>query len=494
MSFKEVKELRISGHLPEALEMAKEDLEKDPDNLWNKRSISWVYYAYLKHYQETNNLDAYIKTIKDINQLELPETEKMLFDSIAWSMGKLLFNYSGITPYHLDVLFDHIQAMYFSKPGDAYSFLIKAFKKQAKNWNRFYDLFVWWGADHFQKKDFEQFVTEDGKKLMANAEGIYIAVASELLTPPVDRTKIEQFIPVIAALTKTHPEMQYPVYYYAKLLLELGNKKKFLTTFIPFARKKKRDFWVWDLLSEAFDSGSDEYMSCLCRSLSCGAPDKFTLNVREKLAILLENKEIFSEAKFEYKKVLVTRQKEGWILKDKHHGWQKKPWWNNTIETKSNRKLYDANTDVAESLLYTDMPEEIIVIEKVNKDKSVLNFVVSKEKSGFASYRNLKVKPEVGGIYKVRFDKKEDTKSNFYKILSIRLSNAQPQSDIYREVNGVVKIKEGNSFGFVNNVFIPPQILTTYKLKNGNSIKGVALQTYNSKRKAWGWNIIKINK
>jgi len=49
MSFKEIKELRQAGKLEEALQMANQALETDPDNIWNKRAIAWVYYDYIKN-------------------------------------------------------------------------------------------------------------------------------------------------------------------------------------------------------------------------------------------------------------------------------------------------------------------------------------------------------------------------------------------------------------------------------------------------------------
>ena len=42
MSFKEIKELRQAGKLEEALQMANQALETDPDNIWNKRSVPIV--------------------------------------------------------------------------------------------------------------------------------------------------------------------------------------------------------------------------------------------------------------------------------------------------------------------------------------------------------------------------------------------------------------------------------------------------------------------
>lgn len=41
MSFKEITQLRKEGKLEEALTFAQEDYNKEPENIWNKRSLSW---------------------------------------------------------------------------------------------------------------------------------------------------------------------------------------------------------------------------------------------------------------------------------------------------------------------------------------------------------------------------------------------------------------------------------------------------------------------
>jgi|TARA_B110000908_G_C10196333_1_gene423109 protein involved in temperature-dependent protein secretion len=52
MPAKEIKELRKSGKLREALTMAQDELQADPTNIWAKRNISWVYYDELKIWEQ----------------------------------------------------------------------------------------------------------------------------------------------------------------------------------------------------------------------------------------------------------------------------------------------------------------------------------------------------------------------------------------------------------------------------------------------------------
>ena len=77
MPAKEIKELRQSGKLDEALLLAQSELDSSPDNIWAKRNISWVYYEYLKQNNSPEQIDVFIHWLNEIEKLQLPsETEK----------------------------------------------------------------------------------------------------------------------------------------------------------------------------------------------------------------------------------------------------------------------------------------------------------------------------------------------------------------------------------------------------------------------------------
>jgi hypothetical protein len=492
MSFKEVNILRKSGDIKEAFQMATADLQNEPDNIWCKRAMGWVYYEFVKKAVENKDYDEFITQVENINNLNLPPDDTMLYDSIAWQIGKILYA-TMPSEIFLNKLFDIIQNYTFTYPSDSYSYMLKAFNKHAKEWNRFLDFMNWCGLSNFKEDDYVEFITDKGIKLPSTVESIYISISKKLLTPPIIKANIKQFIPEIARVSNSYKNMQYPPYYYAKLLLTLGDNEHFLEAFLPFARKKQKDFWVWDLLSENYDLNSDEYFSCLCKSMSCGAHDNFTNNVREKLAMILIAKKKYPEAKFELSTIIKTRNNEGWVLQPKHTNWQKYSWWNDSNSTSNNFNLYKNNLDIAEALLFSDTPEELIVIQRLNEDKTVLHFIASKEKYGLLHYGKFRVTPKVGKVYALRFkENNNQQKSSFYKIYSIVPSNKAASDEIYKQIEGHISIRPGNSFGFIDNIFVSQQIINQYQLNDSDLITAIAIQSYNTKRKAWGWNVVSI--
>jgi tetratricopeptide (TPR) repeat protein len=147
MSFKEIKELRQAGKLDEALQMANQALESEPENIWNKRAAAWVYYDFLKQHTQLESYDSFKEYLIKIKELQLPQDEKMVFDNCAYQIGKLVsklttsnFKSSSAEISLVDLLggiqkkktelFQIISHFAFTKPSAGYSFIYKAFNKE----------------------------------------------------------------------------------------------------------------------------------------------------------------------------------------------------------------------------------------------------------------------------------------------------------------------------------------------------------------------------
>src|SRR5690554_5466070 len=112
----EIKALRQAGKLDEALAMAQEELNTNPENIWGKRNISWVYYEYLKKYAHEVNFDGFIENLIKIKELNLPEQDVMIFDNSAFQVGSMLFKIQNSEPIDyskINQIFDIIRDFHF---------------------------------------------------------------------------------------------------------------------------------------------------------------------------------------------------------------------------------------------------------------------------------------------------------------------------------------------------------------------------------------------
>lgn len=501
MSFSEVKELRKSGNLDQALLKANEDLEVNPEDIWNKRSIAWVYYDYLKQNADPEKADVFIEYLQKLKDLNLPADENMVFDNVAFQVGKLVFalNKKDHFDNRVDQIFNLIKDMPFSKNSDSYSFLYKAFHKGYKNWHRYHEFAEWWDFSNFQPADYQS-EEYKGKKMMTLVEQAHIAYSKALLEGTdtnelgykvIDHEKIQAFIPKLDDLMDKHPEYKYPPFFKAKLLLKSGDKENVLSAFLPFAKSKRNDFWVWDLMADVFEEEDSRKLACLCKALSLPTPEDFLINTRQKMAGLLIKNEYYNEAKTEIEKIIATREGNEWKLPAQIQQWTEQDWYQSAAALENNQEFYKQHVKEAEELLFADVPEELIVVEFVNQNKKILNFVKDKETSGFFKYDGFIQSPQIGDLLKVRFN--GEPRDQFYKVLSIEKANSDAVSPAVKEFEGRIKILDNLNIGFVEDVFIEPRIIEDNQLEQGQKISGKAILSYNKKKEEWGWKAVNVN-
>lgn len=497
MPAKEIKELRVAGKLEEAYAMAKAELEADLSNVWGKRNLSWVLYAQLDEF--ASNLDAFIAKINEVKELDLPASEEMFFDNISIVIAKAarVITHEAILDLNkIHRLFDSVKELSLKRNSKWFSVLFNAMHKGMKESNRYIEFADWWDFKNFRPEDFQKDKLPTGKEMMAIAEQAYIAYAKHLLPKQTqqgeiifNKAKADAFLPVLSQIVEDYPQFQYPGYYNAKLLLALGDKDNMLAALLPFAKKKQNDFWVWDILSEAFSSDLDKVFACYCKALSCKSPEEMLVNLRQRMAGLLISKNLFNEAKTEIDLLVASRTTHGFKIPNEVTNWQSKEWYKNAVAKKSNSDFYKQYIPVAESLLFSDTPEETVIVEFVNSDKKMLNFIASETKFGFFKYDRFFKEVKVGDSLKVRFQ--GGSNGGMHQLYTaIKVNDESFKKKFMKEVDGDIRISEGKSFGFLNDIFVHPSIVKKLNLTDGSNLKGFAIKSYNAEKKLWGWKLI----
>jgi len=495
MSFADVNALRKAGNLEQAFEMAQAELTADPENIWNKRSIAWVYFEQLKAAIHPDQFDTFMQVLTALSELNLPTEETMVMEQIAWQVGKMAFALQKADHVQfdkLDRLFQALTRLPFAKPSASYSFLLKAYQKSNKDWGQYPAFVAWWGFENLMPEDYLPDEMPDGKKSMALAEQVTIAYARKLIEGPIDKEKIEAFFPILDHIINEHPEYQYPPYFKGKLLLAIGDKENMFSAFLPFARKKQTEFWVWEQLGESFPHTDIRYAACLCRALMCRAEPQFLGKVRTKLTEWLLANEQPVEAKTEIEAIAAVYQAEGWRLPPAIQARNQEDWFQKTNALPDNRALYQQFQTPAEEILFGDLPEEVIVVDFVNRDKGALSFVSEVGSHGGLKYgkhlRNL----QIGDLLLVRFS--GESRDGMHRIFTIKPTLKETTSDLLRPFGGIVSIRSNQPFGFADQVFLEPEFVVKHRLSDGQPIKGDCMLSWNSKRNAMAWKAIRISK
>jgi hypothetical protein len=500
MPAKEIKELRQAGKLEDAYAMAKSELEADLSNIWGKRNLSWVLYAQLD--ELASNLDAFIAKINEVKELDLPASEEMFFENISIVISKaarVITHEATLDINKIHRLFDSIKELSLKRNSKWFNVLFNAMHKGMKESNRYIEFADWWDFKNFRPEDFQKEKMPNGKEVMAIAEQAYIAYAKHLLPKQTqhgeiifNKDKAEAFLPILSQIVEDYPQFQYPAYFNAKLLLALGDKDNMLESLLPFAKKKRNDFWVWEILAEAFSSDPEKVFACYCKALSCKSPDEMLVSLRQKMARLLIARKLYNEARTEIDLLVHARTEHGFKIPAEVTNWQAMDWYKTAVQSKSNFGFYKAYLPIAEALLFSDVPEESVIVEFVNTDKKILNFIATETKFGFFKYDRFFTDIKIGDTLKVRFQ--GGSNEGMHQLYTaIKDNNQDLKRQFIKELKGVTKIPLGKNFGFLDDVFIHPSIISKYKITDGMKITGHAIKSYNSEKKQWGWKLISIS-
>jgi hypothetical protein len=516
MPFKEIKELRQSGRLEEALSLALTELEEaslpspfrvvdesgnivsdaQRNQIWQKRALSWVYYDYLKKAATEDDSNAFLTQLQLISDLMLPESENMLYDSCAYQIGKEVFKLAKKQPIQLgtiDSIFDIIKAWSFTKPDEAYTFLFKAFHKCHTEWSHYLEFLDWWGVDNFRNEDYDQ-EEYNGKKIISLVEQAYIGYAKKLLELHAlgiaKEESILNFMETLDLTIKRRPDYTYLDYYKAKLILVTNSEENALEALIPFAKKKSREFWLWQLMAEAMQNDKDMLIACYCKALSLSTQEDFLVKLRQNFAQVLIDLRMYPEAKFEIDRLRHVRTDHEWKIPAIVQEWTNSAWYNSTNAVESNIDLYRRHKKQAEMLLHKDVASTAIAVEFVNSKKKVINFVHDSKLNGFFKYEGEIETPEVGEVLLVKF--KGDSKDNYYQIWSAERPKAEIDCPALKNFNGTVRSNSNQEFGFVESIFISPDLMISERLKGDEDVTGKAILAYNKLRETWGWKAIEI--
>jgi hypothetical protein len=497
MSFQAVKALRQAGKLEEALALAYQLLEAAPELRWNKLAAAWVHYDLLKQHAEAGDIAEGITQLRQLQALQLSSDEKMIFDQCAWQVRRLLSAWQkvpGENYTQVDDLFAILQTFHFTRPSEAYSVLYQGFHKILAPWSKHLEFADWWQFDHFRPEDY-QAQEFKGKKTMALVEQAYLAYAKKLLAGVQGsqrdgiHERIRDFLPRLDRLIQQHPEYQYPIYFKVKLHQALGDTANLVSVFLPFARQKRNDYWVWQLLADIHESAPDLQLACYCKALALKTPEEFLGKVRLSMAAVLLERQMYAEAKTEIEQLSNYYQSKGWKLPPQLVSWKTQDWYHRSTAHPHNQALYRQHAPLAEASLYEDIPEEIVAVAYVNAPKHILHFIKNQHQSGYFRYAGqLSESPRIGDVLAVRFQ--GEGKDNHYKTHTIRITQPPQPCAALKTFEGPLKILLPQNIGFVQDVFVEPAFLHKHKLVQGQHLSGKALLSFNPKKQKWGWKAV----
>lgn len=519
-SFQTVKVLRQTGDLRAAYNMARQLVEADPDNLWNRRALAWVYADRLKDAAaQPNSATRLIRGLQTATELAMPAEETIWREQVLWCVVKYMLRTApeNLPLVDLAGLVSLSRAFVPDAPCLVRSVWFRALLKHNKtenqgsqlDWLGLLDQFGW---DGFRPEDYQPDAapanpvavgpTRTGGALV---ERVCLATARQLLqTVPVFEAEVRPLAERLAALSNQYPDWTFVPYYRAKLLLTIGDRPEALRVFLPFARQKNgngpaNSFWVWSMLADLVEDDPtkpDLALSCLFRAVLPGTPETFLVKVRQQLAGRLIGQGRWAEARFQVEKLMKTRQQEGWKIPDAVNNWL------NDNRYTSVKAMAPAahEADAASAILWGDLPEAIAVVVSVDTTKQRAVLALDARTTVLLSYARFGgLNPSVGDALTIRYEPGVATPNEATKPPKLRVLRAEPTTQplpngLITLVTGPLRTVAGKAFGFVGHVLVPAEVLLAHSGLVDALVEVRAYAAWDERKNKSGWRGFSIEK
>lgn len=534
MSYREVNDLRKSGQLDEALEMANADLEKD-NSAWSYRALFWVLHDMCKQCLANDQKDQATELVEKLKEI-LPSMEAGQ-DSVAEKQvhfleqqlspftaiikqadqdsrdnstvvkafnnvkdivcndeiglddfqqrtaGWILYRYAKHqlekkATYNVKLALSLYLKLKVEKPSPLHSFILRMaveLETEFRNDFKFTTFLEMWGFDSFSAEDWEQFTTDDGRKLPCLVEKAIGRYCKELVD---DHIKLvpDEFIQLIEKAKNKFPRDGKLELNYARLLAARGETDQAINAYRTVTQKIPQAY-VWQEMA-ALISDREIKQAVLCKVITMQRDEQFLGDTRLLLAQQLIEDGNFTAAKFELDTYYRAKQEKGWSVKPPFRELAGRiP--TGTQATHDNKELYRSKLDALNVFMYPDAKTAVVAYNGktfTNKrGKQRAKIVASDGKSITIAPNRLPRRQQHRPYY--FYIMKYAMTERGIEPLSITPIDEEEGLKHFQFINDRVRIKtrpDGKRYGFVGNCYIHQNLLG--QVADGQQLKVLAIK------------------
>lgn len=136
--------------------------------------------------------------------------------------------------------------------------------------------------------------------------------------------------------------------------------------------------------------------------------------------------------------------------------------------------------------------EVIGVIDNINHEKKLYHFIVNRHVDGLIPFALAQARLHEGDAVVLKLASFSSKTGKRFRVLKVAQTDKQPETALLKAfICDDVRIS--GTVGFTEtDIFIPPFIVQKYHLSDGSSLSGVAILNFNSKKREWGWKVLKV--
>ncbi len=410
--------LRKEGRLAAALVLARELYDEQDGDVWVTRALGWCLHDSLKIAEQTGGVAEIAELIDEFDGLVIADDDVALHGArnnwrarmprkdggpslhtliqqakacsdagqrqqslklwrsavayfpdapqaaqgLGWELARTIKDVAAIDP-PLDGLVREYLGEYFrlkhvDRPSALHSIMLRRAADAVEQFPNFLRFLRWWDLTNLRPEDFQRYVPDGSDRSFDSLVERLLKAIHKAAQAESDVELLQWAADFFERTYCQFPQQEWFEYYYARLLLRTGNRKRAHDLIIPIVRRKRGEFWAWTAFADTFDTDAHwERRACLCRALLCRSQrESFLVNVHIKLAELLIEFGQYSEARFEVSRAAFLRESEGWTQSPNLAKWQQSDWYSAAPSRASNRALYEAHATEADALLFAGLP------------------------------------------------------------------------------------------------------------------------------------------
>lgn len=332
MTWASVQGLRKSGRFQEAIDLALQELAKDPGDLKMRNQLDWAFYGV-------------VKTL------------------VADVMAKLK---ASQPPAGSVINQIHQELRRFSKqpkrrPDNALSNIIRELSKIAPHFPPFLGFVRWVGIDGLVAGDW-QYSQRDDNRFPPIALGVARALAKWVKAfpdaSPEDVGLALDWVDRIRPLAEGDDAL-WLNWDKVFLLRRVHRHAEAAEILGSVLKAKRNEFWVWAEAARLYvEDQPDLALACACRALECGAEPKFTVNVHRELAQMLAERGDYSQASSEIATSIRIREEQGWGIDKELQALISSAWYDPSVPPGENPRDFYAHHSQDALILCFDTVEE----------------------------------------------------------------------------------------------------------------------------------------
>ncbi|RIV25591.1 hypothetical protein DYU11_09895 [Fibrisoma montanum] len=356
------------------------------------------------------------------------------------------------------------------------------------DWQGLFDALGWEGG--FRPEDEQPETFGDNQTARPLVEGLIQAVAKQLLANVlVPEGLVQPWLERLMDLTARHPDWHFLPYYHARLLQRLDRTGEAMAVYLPFARAKQREFWVWSLLAELVEPVHAG--ACYARALSCRTPDTFLVKVRQRAAAWLIDQQRWSDARAEIDWLLETRQAQGWPVPAEVADWTNADAYTQAVPSERG-SWYAALLPGADALLWADQPETVALVTGLDPTGSYCNVAIDAHTVGSFPCRRFGLSPAVGDRVALRYEMRLKNDRPHLHVLTAIATTAPCSHLITRTVSGPLRLASTQKMGFVGEVYVPADVLLGVASLADQLVTVDAVASWDRVKKKMGWRAYRL--